>query len=299
MKNAILYYYGIMPIDIHQINKIYKFYIAKDNYVLYPCKKTYEEIKEIYMLHIEILKSGNYCHQIVLNKNKEILTNINQDNYILLKTFVKNRQITLNDIKVFSNIYINNSVYKKIQRTSWHKLWINKIDYLEYQISQFGKNYPIITESSDYYIGIVETCISLLVNIREETSFMTISHDRINQKYTLFDLYNPINFIIDHRVRDIGEYIKNNILNHNNIVNELNSYITSNNLSEYEIVLLFIRILYPSHYLDLCERIIDKKTQENELIKLLENVEMYEKNIKKIYHYIKRISKIPEIEWLT
>ena len=41
-------------------------------------------------------------------------------------------------------------------------MWIRKIDYFEYQISQFGKKYPIIRESFNYYVGLAENGISLL-----------------------------------------------------------------------------------------------------------------------------------------
>ena len=32
-------------------------------------------------------------------------------------------------------------------------------------------------------------------------------HNRITETTTTLELYNPINFIIDNRVRDIGEYL--------------------------------------------------------------------------------------------
>lgn len=36
-------------------------------------------------------------------------------------------------------------------------MWVQKIDYFEYQVSQMGKKYPVIRESSIYYVGLAES----------------------------------------------------------------------------------------------------------------------------------------------
>ena len=40
------------------------------------------------------------------------------------------------------------------------------------------------------------------------SDYLTISHKRITNQTTLFDLYNPLELIIDLNVRDVAEYIK-------------------------------------------------------------------------------------------
>ena len=40
-----------------------------------------------------------------------------------------------------------------------------------------------------------------------------ILHKRIKLNSTLFDLYNPLNLIIDFKVRDFAEYIKDCLIN--------------------------------------------------------------------------------------
>ena len=62
--------------------------------------------------------------------------------------------------------------------------------------------------------------------------------------------------------------------------------------------MLFLRIIYPSVYLDICEQIIDMKKKEVEIYEVINRIGIYESNIKIIYDYIRRITKIPEIEWL-
>ena len=298
MKNAINYYYGLNPEEIHQINKIYKFQIQNYNYILEPFKRDMQELSEIYKLHEFIFQSGYYCHKIVLNNNNQIITNINGINYIMLQTFAENRKITINDIMLFNSIYVQQKELNRIKRENWYNLWMNKTDYVEYQINQFGKKYPLIRESSDYFIGIVENCISMLSSIGQQNSIITVAHARTTINTTLHEYLNPTGFIIDNRVRDVSEYFKSCILNQIDVIEKIMQYIYGNKLNIYEINLLFIRILYPSYYLDMCENIIEGITEEKNLNQILDKVEATEQSIKKIYMQLRGIANLPEIEWL-
>lgn len=298
MKNAINYYYNLNPQEIHQINKKYKFENQNKHYLFEPIERNIDELKIIYELHGYLLNIGSYCHKIILNNNHQITTNINGTNYIMLQTFTPNKIIEMNDILIFSNMYIDTKKFEKIKRDNWYNLWINKIDYVEYQISQFGKKYNLIRESSDYYIGIVENCISLLVNIKKGNSAITISHNRTTQSTNLSEYFNPTTFILDSRIRDISEYFKDCIIKQIDILDTIIKYIYYNKLNIYEINLLFIRILYPSYYLDLCETILEEKEPEEKLKQIIDKVETTEDYIRKIYHQLKPIGNLPDIEWL-
>jgi len=297
MKNAIQYYYKMNPINIHQINKKYRFEYQNKKYILYQYERKMEDLSEIYELHSYLNYVGIYCHKIIKNINNDILTMINNNYYILLYVNIENRKIDIKDIEYLSNIKIEEERYKKINRKEWDILWANKIDYLEYQISQFGKKYKLIRESSDYYIGIVENCISLMTNYRYNT-IKSITHERINKNMEVEEFYNPLNFIIDNRIRDISELLKSNINTNNNIIPDLEKYINNNNINEKEIGLIFIRILYPSIYIDKCESILNKTHDEQDIKKIISNTEMLEKNLKQIYRYLKTKYTLPEIEWL-
>ena len=74
------------------------------------------------------------------------------------------------------------------------------------------KKYPILYNIIDYYLGISENAIFYLkkvVSNYEGNVSVCVCHKRIGVNSTLFDLYNPLNLIIDTRVRDIAEYFKN------------------------------------------------------------------------------------------
>ena len=299
MRNAIRYFYNLEPANIHQYKKEYKFHISNREYILCPYTKTIKELEEKYNIQKYINSIGIYCHKILSNNMKQLITTINNKNYVLIEIFEQNRQINIMDIIDFSNIFLNKQYFKNIDRTNWLNLWKNKIDYLEYQINQFRKTYPIIRESSDYYIGIAETCISLLSNVEGANQITTCMHNRINAETNTKEFYNPLNFVIDSRVRDIGEYLTPKLYLDEEIIPIINNYISINKLTNNEILLMFIRIIYPSNYFDLCELIIEREVQEYALMELLNKNYIFEKNIREIYHFFKKKITIPEIEWLS
>lgn len=296
MKNAIKYYYNMNPAEIHRVNEKIKFNYNNKNYILYLTKKKKEELIEKYELHQILLARGIYCHKIILNINNELVTIINNNNYILLEVNVPNAMIEIKDIIYYSNVKIELGKFLHIQRQNWKKLWSDKINYFEYQINHFKQKYKKLNENSDYYIGIVENCISLFNNIGCTYNYLSINHNRINKKTTLEEFYNPLEFILDIRVRDIGEYIKSMADKQLITLKQILNYKI---LNINEIKQLFIRILYPSSFFDICDDIIDKKINEYEIEKYEEGIETREIEIKKIYHYIRSISDLPEIEWLN
>ena len=141
MKNAIKYYYNLEPNDIHQYKQEYKFHILNKDYILYEYNRTINELEEKYNLQIYINSIGIYCHKIIKNNNNELTTIINNKKYVLIEIQSDNRIINIIDVMNFSRIYLNKDFFKTINRTDWKKLWKDKIDYIEYQISQFGKKY--------------------------------------------------------------------------------------------------------------------------------------------------------------
>ena len=100
---------------------------------------------------------------------------------------------------------------KNLDCSDWKRLWEEKIDYFEYQLSQFGNKHPLIRESFAYYTGYVEMAISLLNDLPKKNNNLVLTHKRIRGNSTLYDLYDPFNFVIDHKVRDAAEYFKSKI----------------------------------------------------------------------------------------
>lgn len=298
MKNALNYYYNLSPKDVYKKNDMYKFTYDDEYYTLLDITDNTRNLSEIYKMTIELNRMGIYTHQIILNNQNNIETYINDNVYVLLKTYGKMEEIVkMEDIINFSLVTSNVNLTTKIKNDNWYQLWINKMDYFEYQISQFGKKFPILTESFSYFEGITEIGIALLSTEKIEDNLLCISHNRIKTKDTLFDFYNPFNFIVDVKVRDIAEYLKD-LLKKEDPYLLIEEYFSKVKLTDLEYKLFFIRLLYPSFYFDIYEEIIEGKQEETEILKIIERINIYEKIIKQSYNYIKSVSTINEIEWI-
>lgn len=297
MKNEILFYYNLNPIKIHQQQNKTVIYTIEKKYILYKIYQDKNTITEIYKLYNYLIAYGLYCHKIMLNAYNEIITIINSNKYVLLEINKETKKIDINDIMYYTKFKINKNEFKNLERETWKKLWEQKVDYIEYELSEQKNKYINITHDYDFFLGITENCISLLDTANITNTFLTISHNRLSTKMTTDDFYNPFEFIIDIRVRDYGEHIKSilNINQQNNILERIIKYAS---LNDDEIKLLFIRILFPGQFFDICENASKKNIKqniENEIKKIIENYNSY---IKKIYFYTKSTLNFPTIEWL-
>ncbi len=305
VKNAIQYYYNLNPINLHQKDDVYYFKIDNDRFFLFPLLRNDNELNSIYQIDLELLNRRVPTHQIILNKQKNIVTIVNDIPYVLLKSFVKkNDSIDIDDIITLAN---KTEIKKQdlfLDKSNWVTLWENKNDYLEYQVSQFGIKYPVICETFSYYIGLAENAILYVKNttIESKPEFsdsLVISHRRINNYTTLFDLYNPLEFIIDYKVRDISEYIKFKFFyNKENLWEEINNYFSSNKLSIFGARMLFARLLYPTYYFDLYDQILEGERDEKDLHHIIKKQEEYEEFLSDIYNYLSLKYPLPPVEWL-
>jgi len=303
MKNDILYYYNINVDKLHNKDDYYYFYYDKELYELVIYNRDFKEDNAIYKLNRDMINNNIIVHEIILNKDNKVITIINNIPYTLYKVYInKNKKNDLNEIEYLSNLKIN---YDKIlMRSNWDQLWADKIDYFEYQIRENGKKYPIIVDSFSYFVGLAENAISYAKNtiieeVMQPNDIGVIAHRKIRIEDTVYNLYNPLNIIIDHKSRDLGEYIKNSFFTNNkNVFNELDLYFSKNYFSEYGIRLLFARILYPTFYFDLYEDIILNKKGEEDILNITTKVNDYEKYLYNIYLYLRKFYPIPEVEWL-
>ncbi len=307
MKNTILYYYNLDPNDIHQQNDIYFFKVNNVRFFMYPLLRSNEELSSLYKIDLELSNRNVPVHKIILNKDNNIITIVDNKPYILIRSFVKkNDYINMEDLFDLAKKTIIIKEDINLDKTNWPFLWEKKNDYLEYQISQFGIKFPVICECFSYYIGLAENAILYARNTMAElkpdkSDRVVISHRRINHKSTLFDLYNPLEFVIDYEVRDVAEYIKFKFFyNKKNLWEEIKFYIDSANLSNFGVRMLFARLLYPTYFFDLYDEIIDSESGNEEKIVLInKKQEEYEDFLSDIYHFLSLKYYIPPIEWLT
>lgn len=298
MKNIIEFYYNIRIDEIHNKDDYYFFVLNKNHYIFKPYFDDIDKILDIYKLN-RLLSERTNIDNIILNRYGNPITKVNNSFYVLILSNNRNN-FTLADISNMANVSdINNQPLDKLERNNWEILWANKIDYFEMQVHENAKKYPLIRESFDYFIGLSENAISYLVNTKREVSptiydMKVISHNSLNNS-----LYDPSNIILDHKARDVAEYIKMSFFNNNlNIFKELEEYFHYNYYSIYGIRVLFARILYPSFYFDLYDGIISGKNDEKQLNMIIDKINDYEIYLYNVYLFLKRFYDIPMVDWL-
>lgn len=300
MKNSINYYYDIYIDEIHKTRDYYYFYLNNHEYHLKVYDRPEEEINYLFSLNEEMIKRNILVHKIIKNINNSPVTLIDGKFFVLLELCdYKNDKVLLNDLKYYNN-FTSNLNNKNLFRNDWIYLWSSKIDYYEYQISELGRKYKLLTDSLSYYIGLSENAISYLNNNNVSNNSFIVSHKRININGGSNDFYNPLNFIVDNKIRDISEYIKESFFNNDLNIYEVKEYLDSIIIDKSEYILLFSRLLFPSYYFDIYDEIINNNLPEETIISIIEKNNAYEAFLRNIYKYIRyeKNTFIEPIEWL-
>lgn len=296
MKNIIEYYYNIAVESLFNNNEYYYFNVNNNNFIFKPYEDNIDISYDLYKLNNVIANRLN-IDSIILNKYNNPLTKINDIYYILM--LHKNEYEYDLTLPLISNMALNDINMTSLERNNWEYLWGNKIDYYETQVGENEKKYPLIRESFDYFVGLAENAISYLVNTKLEVSpdnsdNKVVSHNSLN-----LSLSEPTNIILDHRARDVAEYIKLSFYKNNiNIFKELDEYFYYNHYSVYGIRILFSRVLYPSYYFNLYDKIVCGKIEEKVLNTIINKINDYEVYLYDIYLYLNKYYSIPSIDWL-
>ena len=284
MKNILEFFYQIVLND--EINQQGYFFYNNNLFELKEYKRSQEEIKGLVILNNYMLINNIKINRIILNINNEPLSFYNNKYYVLLKIDYRN---------VYNNCY---NSYRSpnireldiLKRNSWSNLWSIKIDYIEYQVSHLIHKYPILYKTVNYYIGLSENAIMAfnMLNVHEE---LYISHRRLN------DVFDPTELVIDYKVRDISEYIKNTFFYKEDSYDEIINYIRTLRLEKMDYMLLYIRLLFPSYYFDMYYEILSGRREEDILL-ITSKASLYEKMLKDIYNIFKSYVNIINILWL-
>lgn len=302
MKDTINYYYNLNPDRINKIFDYYYFYLNSELYYFVLYDRKIEDDNSIYEFNREVLNKNIMVNEIISNKSGNVITYVNSVPYVLMRVFINiNKPIVLSEVSYMSNVRVSYS--NSLMRSNWAVLWSNKIDYLEYHHEQNYQKYPILSDSFDYFVGMAENAISyigyILNNIKPEGSDIgVISHDILIDD-TIYSLYNPLNIIIDHKARDLAEYIKLSFFRDNfSVFDELDEYFKHNYYSFYGISLVVARLLYPSFYFEMYDGVVSNRINEADVLKITSRTCEYEKYLGDVLSYLKKYYDIKEIEWL-
>ncbi|MDD6878900.1 MAG: hypothetical protein PUD59_01540 [bacterium] len=301
MKNVINYYYDFYISDLKLINDDYWFEYNNNKFCFHNVKHDINIQYSIALLKkIKIDKISS----VILNKNNSFITTSGNDNYILLKMKIKNnRKIKIDDILLLKNYYIDNS-FINFSKFEWNQLWSKKIDFFEYYISQNPKMNDNIKCLLHYFIGLGENSIlyfeKTLSALKKSDFFnqLSICHNRVSINDTLYDFYNPFNFVIDYKVRDLSEYLKSMFFNNYSYF-DYEEVLNKFNYSKIDYMLLFSRLMFPTFFFDMLNSLEIKKISENQIIELYDSAEKFEIFLKDIYEIISKKVQIPYIDWLN
>ena len=292
IKNFIEYYYNIKITTLHKNHKEYTFDYKNNQYLFLPTLRYEQELLDIHSL----IKNYDYYDQIIFNIENKILTPVYNKNYVLFRKTKKPQSIE--NIIINSVTIMLNKNLTSVDRSNWVLLWSEKIDYIEYQQLHLDKEYPILRDSINYFIGMSENAISYVYNtynyLKTNNMQLVISHKRIKKE----KFNNPLNLIVDYKSRDVAEYLKFLFLTNNYDYLKINQFIRSLHLNQISYQLIFGRMLFPTYYFDLYDQIVNNRCAETEILNIIKRVDEYEDYLTNIYMIINNISAIERVNWL-
>lgn len=297
MENAIKYYYSMSPNNIEKCENGYIFEYNDETYYLENCLYSEKRVKEVYELNKVMINNQILVHEILLNNFKQIATTIDDKIYILMRININlNKKIDLKDIAYFhhlSSLLVNT---RDTTHLFWGNKWSKKVDYYEQQAIEIGKKYPIAMETFNYFIGIAENAITYINDYKMLKP--TIAYCHIRTSSEALDFYNPFNLLIDYKVRDVSEYIKYNFFNSNINYNEVAEYILNSNLSPDDIKYFYARMLFPTYYFDVFEKVMENLEDEVKIAYIANKISDYEKFLNYLCRYLNRFTMVEELEWI-
>ncbi|MBR1413269.1 MAG: hypothetical protein IJ574_01190 [Bacilli bacterium] len=305
MKNVINFNYNMDIDNIKDDNEIYTFVYENYTYYFVPYYRNEKDIDYLIIIGNELKSSGINLHNIVLNREGKYLTYYNNKKYALLRINEDEKiEYNIKDIIKFNRAKKINDNYAKSYHNNWCELWSEKIDYMEYQIHELGKNKNVILDSFSYYVGLGENAIAYanVINKNFNDGYINdiaITHRRIYVPNYNLNFYNPLSLHIDLEVRDIAEYLKSLFFcNEELALSNLQYYLTTKIFSSYSLGMLYARLLFPTYYFDIYEKVILNEESEEKLLDVIKKNESYEKFLKDAYLEITKYTKLPKINWL-
>ena len=287
MKNILNYYYGMI---VDKVSNEGYFSYNNHLFCLVNYQRNIDEIESLVLLNNYMLSNNIKINKIIRNNYNEILTYHEGKYYCLLLIKYEGIGSSFHFIPI-----INNPKLDILKRNKWAYLWSMKIDYVEYQVKHIRKKYPIINNSVEYYIGLSENAISYFKMLVLDNIPLYIGHRRINKN----KMYNPLELVIDYKVRDISEYIKQVFFKKEKAIYEIKQFINSLNLNDMDYILLYCRLLFPSYYFDIYDKIIKGELEDDSLIRITDLVNDYEELLYNVYLIIKRKTNILGIDWIN
>ena len=187
---------------------------------------------------------------------------------------------------------------------------IQKAQYLQVRyglkkILNFSMNKDELIQSFDYYMGLAENAIAIMKKIenKSEAKKEYVCHRRIYYPNNTINYYDPTNYVIDYKSRDIAEYIKSWFFKEENVkISEIESFIKKYKLNNLDLLILYARLIYPTYYFDVFEDLIlskDNAEAKQKLLNIINKTKKYQQTITDIFEIYVQDSTLPYIKWIN
>ncbi len=305
MDELLKTYYNLYDVVLIEQKEFVSFSYQEKMYYFVPYQRSEEELEELVLLNQELINKKIPTAQFILNNQRSYLTLYEQKKYVLLEYTKPNEEYDILDMVRFNHQLVVNRKKSILYRNQWAELWSSKVDYFEYQVRQLGKDKTIILNSFSYYIGLVENAISYVNSTKKKYQISPKEKITLQRKRVVFpnfniNYFNPLHYVIDIELRDIASYFKSLFFNsYEDLWIEVHAYLKQNPLSIYGYQLLYARLLYPSFYFDIYEKVIEGEMEEEALIPIINKAEDYELFLKDMYEVLSHYAPMERVEWIV
>lgn len=268
MKSKIKFFYNLF---IDNIVSYEEYSIIESNNNVYILKKIYNTSSSLF--------TNNDYFEIISNNSGTIITEIDSSNFILMR--VLKGQHNLYDSFEPQLTTINSNIVTS-------DLWIEKLEYLKKQLINFGQNKKILIQSFNYFCGMAENAISIMKQCEKKKTCAKsyLCHKRMYYPNNTINYFDPTNFIVDYKSRDVAEYIKSCFFK-NKILpqEELRKIINNFKISSDDAEILFARMLFPTFYFDLFQQNVTTDSIDSSAFnKIIASIEQYKVLLNNIYN---------------
>lgn len=271
MKEFIEYNYDLRCDDLAILNNLLYFRHLDKFYIISNFNRDEVEFEKV----LNYLISNNLKSlKVVMNKKGSYISEFNGKKYVVMESDCENEII---DFPICIGGLINENNY-------WNEIWENRVVQLEKHKSELSLNKDIFY-ILNYYIGLIEICIynyNLLIRKYGQKNGLSIQHNRIEFPMYSFSYYNPVNYLFDFEFRDFAEYLKMRFFYSDFSTDEAISVIDNYNFDNFSINMFFVRLIYPTYFLELYDMQNKNNVYSDLFYDLLKKSSQYENFILKL-----------------
>ncbi len=271
MKEFIEYNYDLRCDDLAILNNLLYFKHLDKFYIISNFNRDEVEFEKV----LNYLISNNLKSlKVVMNKKGSYISEFNGKKYVVMESDCENEII---DFPICIGGLINENNY-------WNEIWENRVVQLEKHKSELSLNKDILY-ILNYYIGLIEICIynyNLLIRKYGQKNGLSIQHNRIEFPMYSFSYYNPVNYLFDFEFRDFAEYLKMRFFYSDFSTDEAISVIDNYNFDNFSINMFFVRLIYPTYFLELYDMQNKNNVYSDLFYDLLKKSSQYENFILKL-----------------